>query len=82
MSDYDMFSGPKDSSIERIISALGAKKMKIGWAAKCPAHDDAHPSLSIALGSNGKILFFCFAGCSQESVLAALCDLGLWNSKQ
>lgn len=48
------------------------------WAAQCPAHDDRDPSLSIEL-RNGKVLLYCFAGCSTKSVLEALdlewCDL-------
>lgn len=42
-----------------------------GWTARCPAHADKNPSLSIS-EKNGKILLKCFAGCSTESVLVAL----------
>ncbi len=42
-----------------------------GWMALCPAHADKNPSLSIR-EEGGKILMFCFAGCSTEAVLAAL----------
>ena len=44
----------------------GAKGM-----ARCPAHDDRTPSLGVTLGRTA-ILFHCFAGCSQASVLDAL----------
>lgn len=37
----------------------------------CPAHDDRTPSLSVTLGRKA-ILFHCFAGCSNEDVIAAL----------
>lgn len=37
----------------------------------CPAHDDEHPSLSLEL-RGGRLLWKCFAGCSQEAVAAAL----------
>jgi len=37
----------------------------------CPAHDDRKPSLSVTLGRTA-ILFHCFAGCSNEDVIAAL----------
>lgn len=37
----------------------------------CPAHDDRTPSLSLTLGRKA-ILFHCFAGCSNEEVIAAL----------
>ena len=42
------------------------------WTAKCPAHDDHHPSLSIALGDVGQILFYCHAGCNIKDICQAL----------
>lgn len=42
------------------------------WKARCPAHDDRRPSLSIAVTEDGKILIHCFAGCDTGDVLAAL----------
>ena len=47
----------------------------------CPAHDDHTPSLSID-EENGKTLVHCFAGCSQEGVLAALRSRGIWPSRR
>src|SRR5437870_464140 len=41
------------------------------WKVRCPAHDDQTPSLSIT-ATDDKILVHCFAGCSVESVVAAL----------
>lgn len=41
------------------------------WIARCCAHDDRKPSLSIK-NAGGKILIHCFTGCSYESILAAL----------
>lgn len=38
---------------------------------KCPAHPDRSPSLSIRPGTAGGILLRCFAGCSNENILAA-----------
>lgn len=43
-----------------------------GWVARCPAHPDRNPSLSIAEGSDGKTLLKCFAGCTVESICRAL----------
>jgi hypothetical protein len=42
----------------------------------CPAHDDRKPSLSVTLGRTA-ILFHCFAGCSNEDVIAALGQRGV-----
>jgi len=32
---------------ETIARALGGRKVGAGWTARCPAHDDWNPSLSI-----------------------------------
>lgn len=42
-----------------------------GWIGRCPGHADRSPSLAIH-ERDGKILLHCFAGCSVESVCAAL----------
>ena len=42
------------------------------WVARCPAHDDRRPSLSIAEGRDGETLLHCFAGCLTEAVVAAV----------
>lgn len=41
------------------------------WIARCPAHDDRSPSLSI-LDAGNKVLLKCHAGCSTEAVVSAL----------
>ena len=43
-----------------------------GWDACCPSHEDKKPSLSVSETDDGKVVFHCHAGCSQESVLQAL----------
>ncbi len=45
--------------------------------ARCPAHEDRTPSLSIRDGDGGKLLTCCHAGCPPEAVWAALRDRGL-----
>ena len=42
-----------------------------GWKAKCPAHEDPAPSLSIREGIDGRTLLNCHAGCSAEAIVAA-----------
>lgn len=41
------------------------------YQAKCPAHADRTPSLSIRQGDDGRTLIHCHAGCSTEAVLRA-----------
>lgn len=54
------------------------------WQARCPAHDDRRPSLSIGLRGE-RILLDCKAGCSSEVVLRSvglkMRDLFLGNGK-
>lgn len=50
----------------------GVKRSGKGWIARCPAHADRSPSLSIAEGSNDTVLLHCFGGCEPASVLAAI----------
>jgi hypothetical protein len=59
-------------NIEEIVSLLNAKRSGEGWQAKCPAHPDREPSLSIKEGSDGRTLLHCHAGCSIDSVLSSL----------
>jgi hypothetical protein len=42
------------------------------WLARCPAHEDKSPSLSIRELEDGRILIHDFAGCQVGDVLAAL----------
>lgn len=39
--------------------------------ARCPAHEDRSPSLSVTPGKD-VVLFHCFAGCNQAEIMAAL----------
>ena len=42
------------------------------WTAACPAHADAHPSMTIKELEDGRVLVHCFAGCSVEAIVGAL----------
>ena len=41
-------------------------------SARCPAHDDHSPSLSIADGNGGRLLLKCHRGCDYEAIRSAL----------
>jgi hypothetical protein len=58
----------------RILDRLdGVKPTGTGrWIAKCPAHPDRSPSLSIREADDGRVLLHDFGGCDTESVLIAL----------
>jgi hypothetical protein len=62
-----------------IATALGGRKAGAGWMARCPAHHDQTPSLSICDADDGKVLIRCYAGCDQNQVIASLRSRGLWT---
>src|SRR2546421_453433 len=60
-------------NIHDVLSRLSnVKKIGSGWSARCPAHDDQHNSLSVSTGGDGRLLSYCHAGCSFESISSAL----------
>ena len=52
--------------------SLSPHQSGAGWQARCAGHDDRNASLSISTGADGRILLKCHAGCSVESIVAAL----------
>ena len=70
-----------DIVTERLSQHFGRlRRCGRGWTALCPAHQDRAPSLSVAIGDNGKLLLHCHAGCTFREILeaAGLCadDIG------
>ncbi len=67
------------------LSSIASGLNKVRWHGDyeflscCPAHDDRNPSFSVS-DKKGKILVKCWAGCTQEEVIGALRDMGLWHS--
>lgn len=61
-------------SAESLISRLDKVKATGSgrWQAKCPAHADNGPSLSIRELDDGRILVHCFAGCSAIDVVESV----------
>src|SRR5262249_52810779 len=67
-----------EGGLEDLLQQLdGVEQSGDGWKARCPAHEDRNPSLSINWG-DGRILLHCFAGCDTEAILD---ELGLdWGA--
>lgn len=61
-------------SPEQLLAKLeGVRKSgETSWMARCPAHKDSNPSLSISVGRNRDLLLHCHTGCATEAVMAAL----------
>lgn len=59
--------------VDEILQKLDqVRKTGAGWTARCPAHEDRKASLSIAIGSEDRILVKCFSGCRTPDILRAL----------
>lgn len=68
-----MAAAPNSAGLDVLIARLnGVRRCGRGFVAKCPAHEDKHPSLSIGEGPDGRVLLHCFGGCAAPDVVAAL----------
>jgi putative DNA primase/helicase len=68
------------SSAAKLARDLRGRRRAGGWIARCPAHRDLTPSLSITETADGRLLLHCFAGCSWRAIRDALEAMGLWTS--
>jgi hypothetical protein len=60
-------------SVQTLLARLiGVRRNARGWIARCPAHEDRSPSLSIGEGHDGRILLHCFGGCTSDAVCDSL----------
>jgi hypothetical protein len=58
---------------ELVLPRLEAvRKSGAGFSARCPAHNDRKPSLSISVGNEHPVVFHCQAGCERDTILDAL----------
>lgn len=69
-----MSHGP---AVGRVLAALDArgyepKPSGEGYVARCPAHEDRVPSLSLTAGADGRALVKCHAGCEFGAIVAGL----------
>jgi hypothetical protein len=42
------------------------------WIARCPAHEDKSPSMTIREVEDGRVLVHCFSGCAVENILSSV----------
>jgi putative DNA primase/helicase len=66
---------------ETIAKGLGGHKVGGGWMARCPAHEDRNPILSIQDADEGKVLVCCHASSDQARVSEALRTRALWSNR-
>lgn len=53
------------------VRSVGGKGQR-QWVARCPAHKDKEPSLTIGEGHDGKVLMTCFRGCEYIEIISSL----------
>lgn len=71
---YNKILKHDNSPIDTMLSRLeGVRRTGNGtWLARCPAHTDKNPSLSLRDSDSGAVLLHCFAGCTAHEVVAAV----------
>lgn len=58
--------------LDELLSRLSSvRQSRDRWTARCPAHQDRTPSLSVKQGERG-VLLHCWAGCTVKEVCTAL----------
>lgn len=62
------------SPIDAVLSRLEKVRQRQAgqYSARCPAHADKGPSLSVRETQEGSVLLHCFAGCSVHEITAAM----------
>lgn len=65
------------SKLHEVLDELeGVRKLSPGqWEARCPAHDDNNPSLSVAEGDEQPVVLHCHKGCDFTEIAAELDNL-------
>lgn len=63
-------ASPIDAVLSRLPDARQHGERR--WLARCPAHADREPSLSVTEADDRKVLINCHAGCGTDAVVSAL----------
>jgi hypothetical protein len=59
--------------VARVLAKLAEVRERGGsWMARCPAHDDRTPSLSVSAGDDGRCVVHCFRGCKPAAVVGSI----------
>jgi len=60
--------------IEKILERLDGVRTtgNSTWIARCPAHDDKNPSMTLREADDGRVLMHCFSGCPVEHIVASV----------
>lgn len=64
--------------IDKVLSKFGECGLRRSgddgdqWVALCPAHEDTRHSLTIGMGTDGRVVLTCFAGCPTDRVIRAV----------
>lgn len=69
-SNQTIAHDPVDHLLDRLTGTKQTRPHR--WQARCPAHDDRSPSLTITETPEGTVLVKCWAGCSIESIVDAV----------
>jgi putative DNA primase/helicase len=69
------------SAAADLAAVLNARPSGRGWVARCPAHVDRTPSLSIREADDGRLLLHCFAGCAWGVLRDTLAARSLWPGR-
>ena len=63
----------KTPEAERILERLDkVRPSGEGWSAKCPAHPDRDPSMTVSIGAGDKVLVNCHKGCTADEIVASM----------
>ncbi len=63
---------PENPALRRLLEKLkGVRRSGDGWQARCPAHADRNPSLSINV-THDRILIHCHKGCAHHKIVQSM----------